>query len=349
MPKTIILKKLILDGFKGMRCSFEFGNGLNEFYGANGTGKTTLLDAVKWNLTGKDSQGRQDFEIKALTDGKTDRDQKAIVETIYLIDDQETKIKRVYYETWTKQGERKGNSTDYYIDGIKTTASKFTARVASLFGPNYFICSDISTIPGMHWKEVREILSSMFDEKKEGKKIIDEIEGFSELLGNMSLEDAKTFYDQKRNEVKTRLAEINPLIKEYQNKELAIGLSLDECQQETKAKKEAFDKAEQEISLYKQGIPASKNLDKIKELSGKLAELTEQFEREKAEAKRDERNRKNELDEANFVLAGYDSKLQKKIDERLSLLDEYNKLKISVPGEFPEISRNMRVLRNLYR
>lgn len=32
--------------------------------GANGTGKTTILDAYLWCLTGKDSQGRTDCEIK---------------------------------------------------------------------------------------------------------------------------------------------------------------------------------------------------------------------------------------------------------------------------------------------
>ena len=44
---------------------FPQGKNLNVF-GDNGTGKTTIVSALSWLLTGKDALGRADFDIKPL-------------------------------------------------------------------------------------------------------------------------------------------------------------------------------------------------------------------------------------------------------------------------------------------
>ena len=64
MNKASVVK-LILQNFQGGTFTVEARDGedLNVF-GANGSGKTRLMSAFLWLLTGKDSLGRGDFEIK---------------------------------------------------------------------------------------------------------------------------------------------------------------------------------------------------------------------------------------------------------------------------------------------
>ena len=66
-PRIITLNRIRLNNFKGIRngeYSFDDKNAV--VYGENGTGKTTLMDAMLWVLFGKDSNNRADFGIKTL-------------------------------------------------------------------------------------------------------------------------------------------------------------------------------------------------------------------------------------------------------------------------------------------
>jgi DNA repair exonuclease SbcCD ATPase subunit len=83
------LKKLTLQNFQGGTFSVEAKNceDLN-IYGANGSGKTRLMSAFLWLLTGKDSLGRSDFEIKNLdTSGNQEHGLDHIVEAVFEINE----------------------------------------------------------------------------------------------------------------------------------------------------------------------------------------------------------------------------------------------------------------------
>jgi len=61
------LEHLTLANFKGVsRFVFAPDGKDRTVFGDNGTGKTTLADAMCWLLTGKDARGNAQFEIKSL-------------------------------------------------------------------------------------------------------------------------------------------------------------------------------------------------------------------------------------------------------------------------------------------
>ncbi|MCI2161184.1 MAG: ATP-binding protein [Oscillospiraceae bacterium] len=62
--KKIDLVSLNLENFRGCKhYDMAFGCKRASIYGANGAGKSTLADGYTWLLTGKDQQGRSDYEI----------------------------------------------------------------------------------------------------------------------------------------------------------------------------------------------------------------------------------------------------------------------------------------------
>lgn len=69
---NIKLLNLELSDFKGLRDFTFCPGGKNAIIrGANGTGKSTVMTAFLWLLTGKDAQGRSDFNIFPVgADGK---------------------------------------------------------------------------------------------------------------------------------------------------------------------------------------------------------------------------------------------------------------------------------------
>ncbi len=70
--KEIVIRQLTLLNFKGIRSlTIDFDENETNIYGANAAGKTTVFDAFRWVLFGKDSNDRKDFNIKTIgTDGK---------------------------------------------------------------------------------------------------------------------------------------------------------------------------------------------------------------------------------------------------------------------------------------
>ena len=122
----ITLQRLTLNKFKGIdHLEMEFGGRGASIYGDNASGKTTVYDAYLWLLTGRDSLGRSDFEIKPLDSlGRIiDHAARSTVEAVLSVDGREITLRREYYEVWSRKRGRTeatydGNSTDFYINGV---------------------------------------------------------------------------------------------------------------------------------------------------------------------------------------------------------------------------------------
>lgn len=64
---NIKIKSITLRNFKGLRdVSFDFDGRNATIIGDNGTGKTTIFDALTWVLFGKDSHNSTDIDIKTI-------------------------------------------------------------------------------------------------------------------------------------------------------------------------------------------------------------------------------------------------------------------------------------------
>ena len=81
----------------------EFSPTVTRVYGANRTGKTTIADAFRWCMFGKNTEGKADFGIKCKdSKGEVIPELEHEVTVALLVDGRETTITRTYTEKWTK-------------------------------------------------------------------------------------------------------------------------------------------------------------------------------------------------------------------------------------------------------
>lgn len=158
------LLNIKLQNFQGVRSAeFDFGGKSASIYGDNATGKTTVFNAFTWLLFDKASTGAKNFSPK--TEGTHDLDYvaEALIETD---DGAQVDLRKVFHEVYKKKRgsqtkEFSGHTTEYYIDGVPTTATEFTSKVNSLVGteeqmkmltmPDYFPQT-------LGWQDRRKIL-----------------------------------------------------------------------------------------------------------------------------------------------------------------------------------------------
>jgi exonuclease SbcC len=171
----IVLHELIIKNFKGLKyihCKFEPDE--NNVYGYNETGKTTLLDAWFWLLFGKDSQGKEDFEIKPLTpEGKPVQKLENEVAATITVDGDEILIQRLNREIWRKRRNETepsfvGNETIFRWNNVDLKESEFRVKIASLVDEKILrILTDVKYFnnnPNFKWQDRRRVLVSLAGE-----------------------------------------------------------------------------------------------------------------------------------------------------------------------------------------
>lgn len=229
--KDIRIIRLTLENFKGQR-RFELEpNGRNcSIFGDNAAGKTTLYDGLTWLLFGKDSRGQANFEVKPLgSDGQV-LDHQAItsVEAVLAVDDEETALRKCYYEKWsTKRGSTAetfdGHSSDYYIDGVPVKKYEFDRQVSELVDEDLFrtLTNVTYFCGGLDWRSRRSILFELGQvagdrEIMEGSP---EFAPLADALGKLTLDDYKKRLQAERkgyvgirNDLPTRLDECQKTI-----------------------------------------------------------------------------------------------------------------------------------------
>ena len=143
----------------------EFGNTTN-IYGANGAGKTSILDAIYFLLYQTDSKGKSDTTVRPYDQaGELLHDIDTTVTGNFVSEDGEPfTLQVIFKEKWTKvngHSERKltGNTTEYFIDGVPKKAKEYAAFVQDhFFEPWFSLTSNPATFPGMHWQAQRNLL-----------------------------------------------------------------------------------------------------------------------------------------------------------------------------------------------
>ncbi|MFZ2809431.1 MAG: hypothetical protein WAZ60_23855 [Desulfosalsimonadaceae bacterium] len=163
---TITLNRLTLRDFQGGTITVDAGGENVNIYGANSAGKTRLMSAVLWLLTGKDSLGRADFEIKNI-DGAGNREHglEHTVEAMFSIGAGLLELKKTYHEVWTKKrgsakSELTGNTTDHFIDGVPVKENEYKARVSEIFGDEtrFRLLTNPAAFALMPWQKQRSLL-----------------------------------------------------------------------------------------------------------------------------------------------------------------------------------------------
>ena len=193
--------KLILENFQGIRSAEYALDGKNaQFYGENGTGKTTVFNAYTWLLFGKASDGVANFTPKPRKGDEDLHNVNTSVEMTFIHNDTEHTIARVFSEVWKKkrgtaQQEFTGHETAYFINGVPTRESDYIKFLSEIATIEQF---KILTFPlffsnELDWATRRKILFDACGNLSDTDVIASNIEliDFPKMLGNNTVDEFK--------------------------------------------------------------------------------------------------------------------------------------------------------------
>ena len=219
----IELMSLEVKNFKGLKSFDLVLNGEDVcVYAENGVGKTTLKDAFRWCLSGKDSNGDTDFGLRPV-DGKNNPIKGLVTsaELCIATDGTEHVYLREHHEKVAKDQSR-SYTTKCWIDEVSMPIGRYKASVAELLPDETY---KLLTDPGhffdeakFHWTKRREVLTLLPGE-------ISSPTGFEDLLKEINgrgiadykkiLRDRISGYTAERDEINPRLDECQLKLKDY--------------------------------------------------------------------------------------------------------------------------------------
>ncbi len=215
--KKILIDKICLRYFKGVEDKeIVLGDNINVIKGRNGSGKSTIADAVSWVLFGTNQAGATKFGIKSKgKDGKEIENVAHSVEISLSVQDEQEGL-MCYLLTRTLSETRKEdgsvtNSYTYKVNGEVETAGDFKKTVDAICPEEVFrLCSSPYSFTQMDWSEQRKRLNEMFgvpsvEDVTGGDKKYDAIK---ELLEKDDVDKILKHLNYKRKEVQKNLDEV---------------------------------------------------------------------------------------------------------------------------------------------
>lgn len=209
---NILLKSLDLVHFKCFpKLHLDFHEGVNNIYGENAAGKTSVYDALTWLLFDKDSAGHSRPAVKP-----TGAPAGAMPEVtaILEVDGEPIKLRKVLREKWEKPRgssiERyAGDTRDYYIDDVPLAENAYKRRIAELIDERQFkLLTDVWAVTkGMHWKDRRTLLAEICG-LPEDKQLLAAAPQFAELnekVGRRTVDEYKSVLMKQRKDMNANL------------------------------------------------------------------------------------------------------------------------------------------------
>lgn len=135
------INTLHIENFQGIRdATFDLGGHSASIYGDNGTGKTTVFNAITWLLFDRASTGAKNFTPKTRGPGGDLHHLEHMAEAQFIMDDGRlVQLRKVFHENYKKKrgaatAEFDGHSIDFYIDGVPVKEKEYTATLQALCG-----------------------------------------------------------------------------------------------------------------------------------------------------------------------------------------------------------------------
>lgn len=245
---NIVLDHLKISGFKGIReLELSFNGASAIIGGRNGTGKTSVYDAVLWLLFGKDSADTK-ADVKPVDEnGERISGKDVDVTATYAIDGKPVTLRRQLREVWSKQD---GTAEKVYardetlcwIGGVpKKIDKEYLPTVCAMFGVDegmFKLLSNHTAFMAMHWTERRKYLLGMISPEK---VVVNGFEHIGDILMGNTPEDARKRLMEQRKRLNDQLNNIPARLDELQR---SVSVVTDD---ELRAAKEGLRSAQDEI------------------------------------------------------------------------------------------------------
>jgi DNA repair exonuclease SbcCD ATPase subunit len=236
----MILKKIHIQNFKGCKDrAVDFGD-RTAIKGVNGSGKTTIADAVMWILFGKDSSGASTFDIRPKDKSGVDVDFVDIaVKAEFEVDGRPLEITKTQKQNWVKKRGAEeqtfqGNTNFYEINTIPKSENEFKKYIEELVPEKVFkfvsnTGAFMSQAPSDRRKTLFSLVSNVGDDD-----VLATDPKLASLSGQLSQFTAEEIlsrdkkalleYKRKLEEIPARIDEVSKTIVEvdYSDKELQL-------------------------------------------------------------------------------------------------------------------------------
>lgn len=260
---NIKIKSITLRNFKGLRdVSFDFDGRNATIIGDNGTGKTTIFDALTWVLFGKDSHNSSDIDIKTIDPATGEPMHRAehFVEVVLDVDGSAQTLRRTYREIWSKsRGAAElrfaGHESSFAVNGVEVgTKAAYDEIITGWISDSAFrmLTDPMYFNTRVDWKGRRKALLSLVGDSIDRTAVQTQ---FADLLAEMNgepLADFKARLAAEKRKNKKELDTFAPKIEAYQNT-MPPAEDYDAVEREIARQESA---TANEIATYKQQIDA---------------------------------------------------------------------------------------------
>lgn len=218
-----LIEQLTLINFKGIRELVINFNHWTNVYGANEAGKTTIQDAFRWLLFGKDSTDRTDFQIKTVDSrGKEIPKIEHEVSARCIVDGEVVTLKKVLREKWQKkrgalEPEFTGNENLFFWNDVPLKESEYQKKIGEMIKENIFkLITNPLYYNSLKWQDRRQVLMGIAGEINDND-VANGDTAFEQLLatlGRKTLEEFKKETAANKKRIKDQLDTIPTRIDE---------------------------------------------------------------------------------------------------------------------------------------
>ena len=308
--KKVKLKNLSLENWRSQNRVVEFSD-ITEIRGKNKEGKSSVMNAFFWLMTGYDEYDRANYQLFDNTVEQTyENAVPASVEAVLDIDGYEYTFKKTAKQGWSRprgksEYERKGTDDySFFADGIEVSATQYKSQIESLLAPieKLKIMLNLRYFLMLDWKDMRKQLEAMVGEVESGDFKGDYGVILQDLI-KYAPDELKSLYKAKMKPMKVSIDSLPVTIETMQT-------NLPDLTEVEEARK-AIDEAKQQIADIDEKIVGAGDFAKpyIDRRNAELAEISKlQEEYNKAQ---------------NVYLSNFNEEVEK-IQKEIRDVDSYN-------------------------